>query len=157
MKTLAPTPTKAATTKHAAKSAASSQGTFAPVSVTRALLADSLQRRMAILNSPDMLTTDQSAELVGMTRVGIIDRINRGAAIGLTGPKRGYKLPKWQFEPLMWQALPSIIEALGSTEGWEIYSFLETPHGALDGATPRRAIEQGRMGEVFGLAAAYGT
>ena len=158
MKTLALTPSKAATT-HRVQKPAASNGTFAPVSVTRSLLADSLERRMAILNAPDMLTTDQSAELVGMTRVGIVDRIKRGAAIGLVGPKRGYKLPKWQFEPVMWQALPSIMEALGGTsvEGWEAYAFLETPHGALGGATPRRAIEQGRIAEVLGLAAAHGT
>ena len=159
MKTLGLTPSKAATTQRATKPATTKNGTFARVSVTRALLADSLERRMAILNAPDMLSTEESAALLGMTRVGIVDRIKRGAAIGLVGPKRGYKLPKWQFEPLMSQALPSIIEALGgrTTDGWEVYAFLETPHGALSGATPRRAIEQGRTDEVLGLAAAHST
>ena len=82
MKTLALTPTPAASKPRAPKRATLSTGTFAPVSATRSLLADSIERRMAILNSADMLTTDQSAELVGMTRVGIVDRIKRGAAIG---------------------------------------------------------------------------
>ena len=155
MKTLALTPTPAASKPRAPKRATLSTGTFAPVSATRSLLADSIERRMAILNSADMLTTDQSAELVGMTRVGIVDRIKRGAAIGLIGPKRGFKLPKWQFEPQMWQVLPRIIAALGTVEGWAIYSFLETAHGALNGQTPRRAVEQGRIDEVLGLAAAH--
>jgi hypothetical protein len=132
-----------------------SKGTFARVSVTRKLLSESLERRLAILDAPDMLTTGQGADLVGMTRAGIVDRIKRGAALGLVGPKRGYKLPRWQFEPLVWQALPRVSEALGSTEGWEMFSFLETPHGALAGATPRRALEQGRVEEVLGLAAAH--
>lgn len=157
MKTLALTPTPAASNTRAPKRATSTTGTFAPVSVTRSLIADSIERRMAILNAADMLTTDQSADLVGMTRVGIVDRIRRGAAIGLIGPKRGFKLPKWQFEPQMWQVLPRVIRALGTVEGWAIYSFMETPHGALSGLTPRRALEQGRVDEVLGLAAAHGT
>lgn len=157
MKTLAFSPTPAPTPTRAAKRTAQPAGTFAPVSVTRSLLADSIERRMAILNAADMLTTDQSAELVGMTRVGIVDRIKRGAAIGMIGPKRGYKLPKWQFEPQMWQVLPRIIAALSTVEGWAIYSFMETPHGALNGQSPRRALEQGRVDEVLGLAAAHST
>ena len=130
------------------------EGTFARVSVTRKLLSESLERRLAILDAADMLTTDQGADLMGMTRAEIVDRIKRGAALGLVGPKRGYKLPRWQFEPLVWQSLARVSEALGSTEGWEVFSFLETPHGALAGATPRRALEQGRVEEALGLAAA---
>ncbi|MDH4392551.1 MAG: hypothetical protein QE285_14150 [Aquabacterium sp.] len=45
-----------------------------------------------------------------------------------------------------------LARALGTTDGWALLSFLETPHGALEGATPRAAIEQGRAERVLEIA-----
>ena len=45
-----------------------------------------------------------------------------------------------------------IAEALGTTEGWALLSFLESPHGALEGHTPRQAIEQGRAEQAIAIA-----
>lgn len=52
----------------------------------------------------------------------------------------------------MWDALPLLSAALGTAEGWALLSFLESPHGALDGITPRQAIEQGRADHVIRIA-----
>jgi hypothetical protein len=42
--------------------------------------------------------------------------------------------------------------ALGSTEGWALLSFLESPDGALDGGSPRQAIEQGLADKMITIA-----
>ena len=65
-------------------------------------------------------------------------------------------MPKWQFEPPIWNALPRSSAALGTTEGWALLSFLESPHGGLDGMTPRAAIEAGEVERVIQLAAGEG-
>ena len=80
--------------------------------------------------------------------------VTKGRCIGLSQVKRGFKLRMWQFEPALWDAIPKLSAALGVKEGWALLSFLESPNGALDGTTPRVAIEQGQIERV--LAAAEG-
>jgi hypothetical protein len=123
-----------------------------PASEVRALLADSLAARQARLGAADIVSTDEAARLVQTTRVTINAWIAKGRAIGLTQTKRGYRLPRWQFEPSMWEALPRLSAALGVTEGWALLAFLESPHGALNGITPRQAIEQGLTDQVIRIA-----
>ena len=76
----------------------------------------------------------------------------------VAGPLRcGFRLPRWQFEPTMWDHLPRIAAALGTTEGWALLSFLESPHGALGGLAPRQAIEQGQADRVTAIAEQEGS
>lgn len=123
-----------------------------PATEVRALLANSLAARQRRLGAADMISTDEAAQLVQATRVTINAWIAKGRAIGLTQTKRGFRLPRWQFEPSMWDTLPRLSAALGTAEGWAILSFLETPHGALNGIAPRQAIEQGHMDRVIKIA-----
>lgn len=123
-----------------------------PVSEVHDLLAGSLAARQQRLVAADMISTDEAAQLVGTTRVTINAWIAKGRAVGLTQIKRGFRLPCWQFEPSMWDALPKLSVALGTTEGWTLLSFLESPHGALDGRSPRQAIEQGQADRVIAIA-----
>jgi excisionase family DNA binding protein len=119
-------------------------------------LASSLSSRQQRLDAPDMMSTDEAAELVGASRVTVNAWITKGRAIGLTQTKRGFRMPSWQFEPLVWAALPKLSATLATTEGWALLSFLESPHGALNGLTPRLAIEQGQAARVIELAAQEG-
>ena len=115
----------------------------------RALLANSLVARQQRLGAADMISTDEAAQLAQTTRVTINAWIAKGRAIGLTQTKRGFRMPRWQFEPSMWDALPRLSAALGTAEGWALLSFLESPHGALEGRAPRQAIEQGQTDRVI--------
>lgn len=90
-----------------------------------------------------MITTDEAAKLVGISRETINAWIKAGRCIGVSNLRRGFKLPSWQFEPEIWQLLQSLAQCLGTHDGWQLLSFLETPSMALDGATPRVALEQG--------------
>lgn len=103
-----------------------------------------------------MVTTDQAAALASTTRATMNAWIARGRAIGLTQSRRGFKLPKWQFEPAIWDTIPALAKALDTNEGWALLSFLETPLGGLQGRTPREAIEQGDVARVIELASALG-
>jgi hypothetical protein len=125
---------------------------YISIAQTRALLADSMAARNERLVRGDMVSTDEAAALAGATRVTVNDWIGKGRAIGLTQIKRGFRLPKWQFEPRMWEAIPKLSVKLDSKDGWHLLAFLETPLGALDGNTPRGAIEQGQLDRVLAIA-----
>lgn len=103
-----------------------------------------------------MLSADMAADLIGTTPVTINAWIAKGRAIGLTQPRGGFKLPSWQFEPVLRDAVPKLSKALGTTEGWALLAFLETPSGALGDLTPRQAIEQGHLVRVVEVAGAEG-
>ena len=111
---------------------------------------------MVRLEANDMLSTDMAADLVGTTPATINAWIARGRAIGLTQTRHAFKLPSWQFEPALWDAVPKLSKALGTTEGWALLSFLETPSGALGGRTPRQAIEQGHLARAIEVAGGEG-
>lgn len=128
------------------------QTDYVPACEVRALIANSLAARQDRLGAADMISTDEAARLVQTTRVTINAWIAKGRAIGLTQTKRGFRMPRWQFEPAIWDALPRLSVALGTTEGWALLSFLESPHGGLDGFTPRQAIEQGQSDKVIKIA-----
>lgn len=52
------------------------------------------------------------------------------------------KLPRWQFDPFVWPEIQRIGQALGTIDGWQVLTFLETSNPALDGRSPRVALEQ---------------
>jgi hypothetical protein len=153
MKTAATTQTSARSSARATKRPSQ----YVSAAQTRSLLAGSLAARTERLQAGDMVTTEQAAELASTTRVTINAWIAKGRAIGLTQTRRGFRLPKWQFEPGIWDAIPEVAKALGTSEGWTLLSFLETPLGGLGGKTPRQAIEQGKTARVIELASAEGT
>lgn len=99
-----------------------------------------------------MITTDVAAAMTGTSRVTVNAWIKKGRAIGLSQAKRGYRLPAWQFDAPVWDVLPKLSAALGIKEGWGLLSFLETPLGGLDGATPRQALERLQADRVVELA-----
>ncbi|HQC97712.1 MAG TPA: hypothetical protein PK306_18575 [Aquabacterium sp.] len=127
---------------------------FVSLAETKALMAGSLAARQQRLEAGDMVSTDEAAQMTGTSRVTMNAWIASGRAIGLTRTKRGFRLPKWQFDAPMWDTLPRLAKALGTTEGWALLAFLETPSPGLDGATPREAIERGMQERAVTLAGA---
>lgn len=124
---------------------------------TQALLEGSLAWRQARLAHRDMVGTDEAATIAGTTRETINQWISAGRCIGLDRTVRGWRLPRWQFEPDVFPHLPVIGRALGTSEGWALLLFLETPHEALAGRTPRQALEEGEAERVLDLAGVEGT
>jgi len=130
---------------------------YATEAQTAALLRLGAQYRRQRIDASDMITTDEAAILSGTTRVTINTWIKSGRCIGVTHLRRGFKMPKWQFEPYVFPVIRSLYDALATRDGWQLLSFLETPHDALDGLAPRIALEQGVSGErIVDLATAQG-
>jgi hypothetical protein len=136
---------------------ASGQDTYASEAQTNALLRFGAQYRLQRIQAADMITTDEAAALSGTTRVTMNSWIKSGRCIGVSHLRRGYKLPRWQFEPFIFSAIAPMAAVLGSTDGWQLLAFLESPHQALDGQSPRTALEQGTPAQrVIDLAMAEG-
>lgn len=130
---------------------------YASEAQTDALLRSGAAYRRDRMQAADMISTDEAAELAGTSRVTINAWIKAGRCIGVAHLRRGFKLPRWQFEPFVFPHLQPLSQALGTTDGWPLLAFLESPHPALDGQTPRVALEQGMDAQrVLGLATAEG-
>jgi hypothetical protein len=116
---------------------------YATAAQTAAVLRSGALYRRERMEAADMITTDEAATLAGTTRVTINAWIKSGRCIGVAHLRRGFKLPRWQFEPAVWPVLLPLAKALGTSDGWQLLAFLESPATALDGQTPRSALEQG--------------
>lgn len=126
--------------------------TYASAAETRQLLDRSAGARAERLRAADMVSVAEAAKTRGVAPATVRLWIEQGRAIALPLPRNVLRLPRWQFDPVIWDALPQLSEALTST-GRCLLSFLETPLGGLEGLTPRQSIEQGGLQRVLALAA----
>ena len=133
----------------------SNDSPYATAAQSAAVLRSGAQFRRDRMEAADMITTDEAAALAGTTRVTVNAWIKSGRCIGVSNLRRGFKLPRWQFEPAIWPALQPLAKRLGTSDGWQLLAFLESPATALDGQTPRAALEQGAALErILALATA---
>jgi hypothetical protein len=68
---------------------------------TKAILRFGSQYRLQRMQAADMITTDEAAALSDTTRVTMNAWIKSGRCIGVSHLRRGYRLPRWQFEPFI--------------------------------------------------------
>ena len=94
-----------------------------------------------------MITVSEAAALTGTSGVTINAWIKAGRCLEVSNLGSGFKLPSWQFKPGIWPVLPPLAKCLCTSDGWQLLSFLETSCGALNGLTPRMALEQGISGD----------
>jgi hypothetical protein len=94
----------------------------------------------AVLAGPDMLSSDQMAARLGISREAVHQKRRRGELLGLEGAKRGVRFPDWQIgvdgSPL--SALPNLHAGLGSP--WAVFRFLTQRHPELDMCTGLMAV-----------------
>ncbi len=119
---------------------------------TRTLLRHGQRQALKRLARADMIDLEDASALVGESAKTIKRWIARRWCIGLTVDGHVLRLPRWQFDGdlLLW--VEPIFEALDTRSGWTVLSFLEAPNGALEGRTPRQALEQGDVAQVLDLA-----
>lgn len=107
-------------------------------------------RAAEILDQADMLTAEEFAERLGVSRVTVNARRQKHELLGLDGAKRGFRFPAWQVDedgkPL--GALPQLFELLGDSP-WGVYRFLTQHHSVLNGATARDALNRGKTKQVL--------
>ena len=110
-------------------------------------------RRSARCRPGEMMSIRDACELAGLSDETLRAWAARGCCIAIGDSPSELSLPRWQFQPRVLKALPRIAAALGRRDGAALLAYLETPAAALDGATPRRLIEQGHADRVIADAA----
>lgn len=110
-------------------------------------------RSAQILDQTDMLTAEQFAERLGVSRMTVNARRQKHELLGLDGAKRGFRFPAWQVddEGKAFDALPKLFDLLG-TNAWTIYRFLTQRHAALEGISAKDALRQGKSPLVLQVA-----
>ncbi len=114
-------------------------------------------RVVDILKRADMLTADAFAEEIGATRETVHKKRRRREVLGLEGPKRGVRFPKWQLNQSgeLLPGLPLLFQALGD-HPWAVYRFLLQEHPELNGDTALDALRRGRIEDVVAVAGSVG-
>lgn len=109
-----------------------------------------------ILSNPDMLSADEFAAEIGMTRAGLHKMRARHEVLGLEGPKRGTRFPRSQLvDGHLLPGLKQVFEVL-SGGPWTVYRFLQQKHPELGGASALDALKRGRVDAVRQLAEGIG-
>ncbi len=109
-----------------------------------------------LLADPEMLSTTQMAERLGMSEEGIRLKRKRHEVLGLEIARRGIRYPSWQLleNRQLLRDLPRLFSILGDSP-WALYRFLLQRHPELGGARAVDALKRGRLNGV--LAAAENT
>lgn len=120
-----------------------SSACYASAAQSAGLLRAGDKYRRERMDAADMLSVEEVAAVAGISRNEIEEWIKSHRCIAVFNRCRQYKLPRWQFEPSVWNVLQSLTLALCATDGWQVLVFLETRALALGGETPRAALEKG--------------
>lgn len=115
---------------------------------------DGVRFKSSTLSQPEMLSSTEGAARAGMTRQALDDRRKNRTALGLSGNRRGYKYPDWQFEDLVFGAIGDVMAALASRDEWGCYLFFTQPEPMLGGLTPLAALRLERQADVLRVATA---
>jgi hypothetical protein len=106
-----------------------------------------------ILKSPDMVTARVFGPLIGISHETVNVRRQKGELLGLEGPTRGFRYPRWQVTDagLPLPGLAQVFHVLGD-QPWSVYRFLRAEHAELDGRTALDALKAGQVDAVVGAA-----
>jgi hypothetical protein len=106
-----------------------------------------------LLAGPDMLSTAEMADRLGMSEEGIRQKRKRHEVLGLQFARRGLRYPAWQILPdrQLLPALPRLFAVLGD-DPWRLFRFLLQHHGELAGKRALDALSQGRLDAVLDAA-----
>jgi hypothetical protein len=107
-------------------------------------------RSPQILDQNDMLTAEQFAERLGVSRMTVNARRQKYEVLALAGAKRGFRFPAWQVndDGKAFDALPRLFDLLGNN-AWTVYRFLTQRHAALGGVSGKDALRQSKMTQVL--------
>jgi hypothetical protein len=106
-------------------------------------------RAAEVLSGDDMLSAEDFAELLGVSRVTVNAKRQKREVLALEGAKRGFRFPAWQIDEngKPFEVLPRLFELLGDSP-WTVYRFLVQRHPELDGASAQDYLRRGRADQV---------
>lgn len=109
--------------------------------------ARSRETAASILEQSDMLTGENIAQRMGMSRQAVHKAAIANKLLALEGAKRGLRYPEWQLDDtgVRCKGLQEVLDLVGN--GWEAWRFLAA---SGDGVSNRERL---RSGDVEGLLA----
>ena len=102
-----------------------------------------------------VVSGQEFADLVGVSRQAVDKRRRNGTLIGLALGKKGYVYPVWQAEVGL-GGLKPVFAALSEYGPWTQVVFMLTPNSWLGGETPLNLLRQGDTEIVIAAAKMYG-
>ena len=102
--------------------------------------------------SDEMLSSDEAAALLNMSREALNKRRQAGRALGLEVAKRGVRYPRWQFEDQVQASVAELLSTLSHLDAWGHYLFFTRREPLLRGATPLEGLRRGEGPEVLRVA-----
>jgi hypothetical protein len=104
-----------------------------------------------IMKQPEMLSSDEMAHRLGVTRDTVNRRREAGRLLALSGAKRGFRYPAWQLDqhgkPVV--GLERVLTAAG--DAWSAYRWLTATHPELDNRSGLEALRKGQEHDLLAL------
>lgn len=120
-----------------------------------AAVSEGANVRAQIISGPDMLSSQELAMQLGVSRETVNQRRQKGALLALTHGSRLQRYPTWQLEPIISEALPDLLKILGQLDPWTQYLFITQGNPALNGRAPLDALRAGDRTGVLEVASEY--
>ena len=117
-----------------------------------------LKRKKQMLEvSGGALSSEQTAEVLGISRQAVDKRRSSNQLLALTQGRRGYSYPSFQFEDgKTVRGLEKVLAQLKSLDPWMQMVFFTSPNERLGGRTPIESLHKGLVEEVTHAASGYG-
>ena len=104
-----------------------------------------------------VLSAEETAELLGISRQAVDKRRKQGQLIGLVQGRRGYAYPAWQFEDgRTIEDLEQVLKTLHGHDPWMQMAFFLNGNDRLGGKSPLEVLRAGDSSGVLSAAAEYG-
>ena len=104
-----------------------------------------------------VLSAEETAQLLGISRQAVDKRRKQGQLIGLVQGRRGYAYPAWQFEDgRTIEDLEQVLKTLDGNDPWMQMAFFLNGNDRLGGKSPLEVLRAGDASRVLSAAAEYG-
>ena len=114
-------------------------------------------RQQMLETSGGILTSEQVAKVLGISRQAVDKRRFSNQLLALTQGRRGYSYPTFQFEEgKTLKGLEEVLGKLSALDPWMQLNFFTSAHERLDGKTPIRALHDKLIEQVQSVATGYG-
>ena len=125
--------------------------------LARARLRGVPARKQLVELAGGVLSSDEVAELLGLTRQAVDKRRRAGRLLALAFGKRGHRYPAFQFvEGRLLPGLEQVLAALKAHDPWTQLSFFVNRSSDLNDESPVTVLRKGNLEAVLRAAHAVG-
>jgi hypothetical protein len=117
-----------------------------------------MKRKQEMLEaSGGALTSEQVAEVLGISRQAVDKRRASNQLLALTQGRRGYSYPNFQFDDgKTVDGLEEVLGELSALDPWMQLAFFTSANERLGGSAPLEKLQKGHKDEVKAVANGFG-